>query len=154
MRIRCRDEACAFRRRPARLLVDEDIYRYRPTCHRDRGQVRHHAVAPETAALFNRGSDSPPPELIIQDELHLISGPLGTLAGLYETAIDFLCTDNGRPPKVVASTATIRRAQHQTAGPVRAQDAPVPAAWASTHAIPGSPSRPRPRRKGRGCTSG
>ena len=59
----------------------------------------------------------PPPDLIVQDELHLIAGPLGTMAGLYEAAIEALASGagDGQPirPKIVASTATANRAPDQ-----------------------------------------
>ena len=59
-----------------------------------------------------------PPELIIQDELHLITGPLGTIYGAYETVIEDLCTykvgDKRIKPKYVVSTATIKNAEEQT----------------------------------------
>jgi hypothetical protein len=62
-----------------------------------------------------------PPDLIIQDELHLITGALGTSVGLFEVAVETLCsweTPAGQPvrPLIVASTATVRNAREQVRG--------------------------------------
>lgn len=74
------------------------------------------AWVPESGKLFGRANGMRPPSLIIQDELHLLTGPLGTTVGLYEAAINLLCESDRHPPKVVASTATIRRATAQING--------------------------------------
>ena len=94
--------------------IDEEIYRYTPSL--VIGTVDKFAQIVrklDTRVLFGRGANHAPPDLIIQDELHLISGPLGSIAGLYEVAIDELCRHGAIRPKIIGSTATIRRAEHQ-----------------------------------------
>jgi hypothetical protein len=118
VRIACGEPSCDFRNGIPAYVVDECIYALRPTLLIS--TVDKFASLPwveETANLFNLNSPhETPPDLIVQDELHLISGPLGTLTGLYETAIDFICGRRGATPKIVASTATIRRAANQIKG--------------------------------------
>lgn len=94
--------------------VDEDVYREKPSL--IVGTVDKFAQITrtfETRSLFGLDADVDAPDLIVQDELHLISGPLGTMAGIYEIAIDIFCSQDGFAPKVIGSTATIRRAEDQ-----------------------------------------
>ena len=147
LRVTCMSRKCAFHPRLQKrglpiLAVDEPIYRRLPAF--IVATVDKFAGLPwvgDTGGLFGRvdrhgkegfyGPGHPsvgkaldrqldPPDLIIQDELHLISGPLGTMVGLYETAIDALCANPAGAehprPKVVASTATVRRAERQIQG--------------------------------------
>ncbi|MFH8724051.1 helicase-related protein [Streptomyces termitum] len=116
MRVRCPGVGCDFAGGLPVHLIDEAVYAARPTLViATVDKFASMPWRPDTAALFNRNDTAdgtPPPELIVQDELHLISGPLGTLTGLYETAVDALAGH----PKVIASTATIRRASDQGRG--------------------------------------
>ena len=78
--------------------------------HRARGNLLAAGIRPATRLR--------PPDLIIQDELHLITGALGTTVGLFETAVEAMCawTDpGGRParPLLVASSATVRNVADQ-----------------------------------------
>jgi hypothetical protein len=116
----CDDPDCDFRDGLPLHVVDEAIYTERPTLLI--GTVDKFALLPwypEARSLFGLNTDgqSSPPDLVIQDELHLISGPLGSMVGHYETAIDALCTreQDGKKisAKIIASTATICRAGEQ-----------------------------------------
>jgi len=117
IRLICEDPGCAFANGEGLPLqvIDEHIYASPPTLLV--GTVDKFAMLPwnpRTTSLFGIGSDGiSPPELIIQDELHLISGPLGSMVGHYETVIDALTKMERLPAKVVASTATISRAAEQ-----------------------------------------
>lgn len=114
----CPDSKCPFTKSLPVSVIDEDIYENPPSI--VIGTVDKFAMLawrPEARALFGIGSNGErvcsPPGLIIQDELHMISGPLGSIVGLYEALIEELCTDRrgARPikPKIITSTATIRR---------------------------------------------
>jgi Helicase conserved C-terminal domain len=141
LRISCANASCPFRGKTTLpiVAVDEPLFRRLPCfviATVDKfaslpwvgesgallgGADRHDATGFYGPAVPGAGQrlaePLAPPDLIIQDELHLISGPLGTMAGLYETAIDALATReiDGRRvrPKILASTATVRRASDQ-----------------------------------------
>lgn len=74
---------------------------------------KHRKTASLPAAEVTPVKPFLPPELIIQDELHLITGPLGTIYGAYETIIEDMCAHDGIKPKYVVSTATIKNADNQ-----------------------------------------
>ena len=114
--LKCRNEDCEFadkrlpvnflqasvrRSKPSMVIATLDSFASLPTWSQD-----------EIGMLG--GSDAPAPSLIIQDELHLLTGPLGTADALYEAALEALLTLGGKRPKIVASTATIKHASQQS----------------------------------------
>ena len=110
----CPESTCDFHypRKPLPIcVVDETLYK-NPSIFiiATVDKLAMLARKPEAGAIFARGGG---PDLIIQDELHLITGPLGSMVGLYESVVDYLCSLNSKPPKIIASTATIRRAKNQ-----------------------------------------
>lgn len=110
----CPDPNCPFHESLPISYIDDYLYEHPPTMLI--GTIDKFAMLAwrdEARCFFGDGESSHPPSLIIQDELHLISGPLGTLAGVYEAAIDTAITSLGIPAKYICATATIRRADDQ-----------------------------------------
>ncbi len=110
----CPQEDCDFTNKLPIQIIDDELYRNPPTLLF--GTVDKFAMMPwdgRIGAFFGIGSNNRAPELIIQDELYLISGALGTVVGIYETAVDGICGQKGVYSKIIASTATIRRAKEQ-----------------------------------------
>lgn len=128
--LKCSDDNCIFGGEYGTLpveVIDERIYAQPPSLFIGTAdKFAMMSYKPEAGSLFGRlhsnngdvKQTKRPPGLIIQDEFHLISGPLGTMYGIYESIIEKLCSfesDSGQviKPKIVASTATIRGANEQ-----------------------------------------
>lgn len=119
-KLRCPNNDCEFGGDDQTLpinVVDQALYLDPPTVLI--GTVDKFARLPwdEKAGCFFGSENSDPPSLIIQDEMHLLAGPLGTIVGAYEAAIESLCkvkSKTGRLPLIIASTATIRESDSQS----------------------------------------
>lgn len=112
----CPSEECSFHSKLPVSVVDKDLYSNPPSfLIATVDKFARLAWVGEAGAFFGT-SEFDPPSLIIQDELHLLSGPLGTTTGIYESAIESLMEMKGIEPKVIASTATIRSAKDQVSG--------------------------------------
>ena len=121
-KLQCPDKKCLFADTLPIYVIDEIIYKKRPSL--IIGTVDKFAQLawqPQSNAIFGLNTEGervlPPPSLILQDELHLISGPLGSMVGFFEVLIEELCIDRRKDttirPKIVCATATIRRYKEQ-----------------------------------------
>lgn len=113
----CLNPDCAFSAELPIYFVDDKIYQNPPTllfATVDKFAMLSHRQ--EGHRLFNSLEENKlPPDLIIQDELHLLSGPLGSITGLYESIVEMLSTKGKRKPKIITSTATTRNTEQQVA---------------------------------------
>lgn len=108
----CTNISCEIAGPMGIYTVDEDIYRERPSIILGTSDKFVQMTRNDKTSQLFESSTGVRPELILQDELHLISGPLGSVAGLFESAVDMICSRH-RKAKVIGSTATIKNADTQ-----------------------------------------
>lgn len=118
LKIKCLNAECHFSKGAGLpvQVVDEVAYHHPPTLlFATIDKMAMLSWKEEGHVFFNslENEQGLPPELIIQDELHLLTGPLGSLVGLFETVIESLCTKDNHIPKIIASTATTRNTSEQ-----------------------------------------
>jgi hypothetical protein len=112
----CPETTCRFHGQLPINVVDDHLYNHPPSFLVGTIDKFARLAWTERPRAFFAGAANGgrmPPSLIIQDELHLISGPLGTIAGLYEAAMDVIMQSLNARPKYIAATATIRRSREQ-----------------------------------------
>lgn len=115
--LHCTNSNCEFHDELPLLVVDETIYSSPPTILLATvDKFARLQFKPEAGRLLGLGTRYRQPSLIIQDELHLLSGPLGTTVAVFDAVLQILLSVGGTVPKIVASTATIRASAEQTKG--------------------------------------
>lgn len=116
-KIKCLNTICTYHNQIPVQVVDEMLFSNPPTLlFATVDKFAQLAWKGEAHRFFNSLDDNKlPPDLIIQDELHLLSGPLGSIVGLFESVVEKLCTKENQnlTPKIIASTATTRNTKQQ-----------------------------------------
>ncbi|SFE16122.1 Helicase conserved C-terminal domain-containing protein [Actinopolyspora alba] len=115
--LHCVDPKCEFRKQLPLAVVDEVLYEEPPTILLATvDKFARLQFKPEAGKLLGLGTSFKQPSMVIQDELHLLSGPLGTTVAVFDAVIQVLLSSSGTTPKIVASTATIRASGEQVQG--------------------------------------
>lgn len=113
----CINTECDFGRATPGILpcnvVDEALYQNPPTLLIATIDKFSQLAWNEKTGCFFGNAGNRPPELIVQDELHLVASALGSISGIYEAGVETVLVERGIFPKIVASTATIRMAAKQ-----------------------------------------
>ncbi|WMT50544.1 MAG: DrmB family protein [Ferroplasma sp.] len=115
--ITCMNPECRiFNTRIPVYTVDDQIYSRKPSI--IVATVDKFANIPFNPLASNILGDinkkTKPPDLIIQDEMHLLNGPLGSLFGLYENMVDAIIENRGDlKVKYIGASATVSSVEDQ-----------------------------------------